>query len=121
MGCEMLTVQNLEKTSNPCGALINQAKNVTVNQLIEYLEKMDRYDVVDDTIALMGNFIFTRCLFLTKVIGNLTENDLYLAARQSSTEQTEQEIPQVATIGIYSMSLQLILKIFYFVFSYFIR
>ncbi len=54
----MLTVQNLEKSSNPCGALINQAKSFTVNQLIEFLEKMDRYDVVDDTIALMGNLMF---------------------------------------------------------------
>lgn len=56
MGCEMLTIQNLEKTPNPFGALVNQAKDLTVNQLIEYLEKMDRYDVVDDTIALMGIF-----------------------------------------------------------------
>ena len=64
MGCEMLTIQNIEKTSNPCGALISQAKNVTVNQLIEYLEKMDRYDVVDDTITLMGNFIFTILVFI---------------------------------------------------------
>lgn len=51
----MLMVQNLEQSSNPCGALISQAKSFTVNQLIEFLEKMDRYDVVDDTIALMGN------------------------------------------------------------------
>ena len=50
----MLTIQNLEKTSNPFAGLINQAKNLTANQFIEFLEKMDRYDVVDDTIALMG-------------------------------------------------------------------
>lgn len=56
MGCETLVIQNLEKTSNPFGALVNQVKGLTVNQLIEYLEKMDRYDVIDDTIALMGNF-----------------------------------------------------------------
>ena len=54
MGCDMLTIQNLEKTSNPFAGLINQAKNLTANQFIEFLEKMDRYDVVDDTIALMG-------------------------------------------------------------------
>ena len=54
MGCDMLTIQNLEKTSNPFAGLINQAKDLTANQFIEFLEKMDRYDVVDDTIALMG-------------------------------------------------------------------
>lgn len=54
MGCEMLTIQNLEKTTNPFGAFFNQIKDLTVNQFIEYLEKMDRYDVIDDTIALMG-------------------------------------------------------------------
>lgn len=56
MELDMLTIQNLEQTPNPFGALINQAKDLTVNQLIEFLEKMDRYDVVDDTIALMGMF-----------------------------------------------------------------
>lgn len=50
----MLTIQNLEKTSNPFAGLINQAKDLTANQFIEFLEKMDRYDVVDDTIAMMG-------------------------------------------------------------------
>ncbi len=50
----MLIIQNLEKTSNPFAGLINQAKDLTANQLIEYLEQIDRYDVVDDTIALMG-------------------------------------------------------------------
>ncbi|XP_046636987.1 myeloid differentiation primary response protein MyD88-like [Daphnia pulicaria] len=80
MGCDMLVIQNLEKTSNPFAGLISQVKDLTANQLIEYLEKMDRYDVVDDTIALM-------------------ENDLYLASRQTNLQETKQDIPQIVTIG----------------------
>ena len=63
----MLTIQNLEKTSNPFAGLINQAKNLTANQFIEFLEKMDRYDVVDDTIALMGT---TSYFFILSFIYN---------------------------------------------------
>ena len=63
MGCDMLTIQNLEKTSNPFAGLINQAKDLTANQFIEFLEKMDRYDVVDDTIAMMGTTSYCLILF----------------------------------------------------------
>lgn len=54
MGVDMLIIQNVERTSNPFGSLISQAKNLTANKLLEYLEKMDRYDVIDDTITVMG-------------------------------------------------------------------
>lgn len=52
----MLIIQNLERDRDPFFSLIIQAKDLTANKLLEYLEKMDRYDVVDDTIALMGKF-----------------------------------------------------------------
>ncbi len=99
MGCDMLIIQNLEKTSNPFAGLISQAKDLTAIQLIEYLEKMDRYDVVDDTIALMGTTlccIINSCKVHTFFV---LENDLYLASRQSSLQETKQDIPQIVTIG----------------------
>ncbi|KAI9562755.1 hypothetical protein GHT06_010209 [Daphnia sinensis] len=80
MGVDVLVIQNLERTSNPFGNLISQVKNLTANKLIEYLEQMDRYDVIDDTIAVM-------------------ENDLYLASRQSISNRIQAESPQLVTIG----------------------
>ena len=52
----MLQVQNLERPGlDPFKELLKTGgKDLTVNQFVELLEKMDRYDVVDDTIALMG-------------------------------------------------------------------
>jgi hypothetical protein len=95
----MLVIQNLEKTSNPFAGLISQVKDLTANQLIEYLEKMDRYDVVDDTIALMGTTsycIINSCKAHTFFV---LENDLYLASRQTNLQETKQDIPQIVTIG----------------------
>ncbi|XP_057367721.1 uncharacterized protein LOC130688721 isoform X2 [Daphnia carinata] len=80
MGVDVLIIQNLERTSSPFASLISQAKNLTANKLIEYLEKMDRYDVIDDTIAVM-------------------ENDLYLASRQSISNRIQSQSPQLVTIG----------------------
>lgn len=59
LGLDSLAIQNLERERNPCEAAIRQAPgNLTVKGIIEFLEKMDRFDVVDDTIALMGKFQF---------------------------------------------------------------
>jgi hypothetical protein len=56
IGCDVLQVQNLERPGmNPFKELLKiGGKDLTVNRFVEFLEKMDRYDVVDDTIALMG-------------------------------------------------------------------
>lgn len=59
--CNMLTIQNFERLPNPFMALvsyINQKNDVPVYRLIQFLESMDRFDVIDDTIALMGMFTF---------------------------------------------------------------
>lgn len=59
IGFDSLTIQNLERQRNPCEAVVCQAPtSLTVKSIIEFLEKMDRYDVVDDSIALMGKFFF---------------------------------------------------------------
>lgn len=55
MGCDALTVQNLERQPNPFATLILQnLGNFLVSDLITVLQKMDRYDVVDDTLPLIG-------------------------------------------------------------------
>ena len=52
---DVFTIQNLEKSSNPFVSLIRKIPpDVPVSRLIQHLEILDRYDVIDDTIALMG-------------------------------------------------------------------
>ena len=55
-GCDALSVQNMEASANPFVTLMNQprVKEIPVYRLIQFLEMMDRYDAIDDTIALMG-------------------------------------------------------------------
>jgi len=53
IGIDMLAIQNFESQSDPFKALFHHSlKNLTVLEVIAIFEKMDRYDIIDDTQAL---------------------------------------------------------------------
>lgn len=76
LGCGMLQVQNLERPGmNPFKELLKiGGKDLTVNRFVEFLEKMDRYDVVDDTIALMENDLYELSVQATSVMNSTSIN-----------------------------------------------
>ena len=55
IGIDMLAIQNFESQSDPFKALFHHSlKNLAVLEVITIFEKMDRYDIIDDTQALFG-------------------------------------------------------------------
>ena len=56
MGCDILFIQSIETHTNPFASLIKEnASNFQVSDLLNILEVIDRFDVMDDTIKLIGN------------------------------------------------------------------
>lgn len=106
---DVLTIQTLESSSNPFVGLIRKIPpDVPVYRLIQFLETLDRYDVIDDTIALMGMdkrlFITRKSDFHVCFCSCGLENDLHLASSQAASEAIKTDIPQLATIGEDSLS-----------------
>jgi hypothetical protein len=56
MGCDILFIQSIEIHTNPLASLIKEnASNFQISDLLTILEEIDRFDVIDDTIKLIGN------------------------------------------------------------------
>ena len=53
----MLTIQNFGNHQDPFMALFQHSlKNLSVHEVVTILEKMDRYDIIDDTQSLLGKY-----------------------------------------------------------------
>ena len=55
MGCDsQLYLELSHKHPNPTAALFKLNSNLPIYEFIQTLELMDRFDVIDDTVQLMG-------------------------------------------------------------------
>ena len=103
MGCDsQLYLELSHKHPNPTAALFKLNSNLPIYEFIQTLELMDRFDVIDDTVQLMG-LLWSQGQLLS-ISDNFTvflEMDLMPVGHQQIEEQPQEEqlIPQLVTIG----------------------
>ena len=48
-------VRNVERTDDPTGAILKEIVNLTLQDLLNSLEKIERFDIIEDTLQLVFN------------------------------------------------------------------